>query len=760
MPNSLARVSELLKTEDDLAKVATIKEQFAKEKASIDVKLNAALQQQIETIMRNIRNLNSSSAKIATVKTNLLTIDAIYRDSKTSIARYDVIQEFTRMHAYIQETGELYTNMSHFHVHMKEVEALIDSELSQGIQIDSLVPQLLRIHYNLNAAANFRDRLERYAATTNSDFRSIVARIVAPLVPAEEKFRGMLHDIITGLVESLKDGNVALVLKVFRVVEYEEREDLKLALAEKLGLEAGLSLTSQRSKPREYFAFFLKSIEDSINETFQNCEDAFENKIDVLDNLDWIFNDLLMVKNELMKYAPARWCLFDRYYTFYHARMHAFINETVARDPSSEEILRILSFDKLYTDVAVNELQIAKKDIKPLFKDKEEFLDNYLTLMTDKVTEWMGNLEVREQEEFKARTHLPESADDLYTLQAITTIFQIFNQQINIAADSGYGKIVNGVVASFCAILNRRTTHWNALLRAEVDATLNSTRNNVRATIGSNAEEVSPGLLEYTIALANDQIKSVHYCETILDSYSGMLSRKYQDEVSASLNQVMDGFVDLGNNCIHSLVVIMFNDLIPNFDLILSSQWYKQKSPDKIVQPIAETLMDYLTDFESSLNGVLLDLLVDSTVDYTILYYFKAMRFKHKFKNDKLFGLVTRDVELLFPVFAPFYNSPDEVRTVEVLQRKFRVFELFMDLVSIERDQIPGTWNEILDEFSDFSLEFIEGVLSCRKDIDSAHAALLLSELKGLSEAFKYKSHAVPLVATFMKKFRLEGDIL
>ena len=58
--STLSKISELIKLEDDLAKIGSIRQQFLKEKSSVDVKLSSTTQVQIDSIMKNLANLHNT----------------------------------------------------------------------------------------------------------------------------------------------------------------------------------------------------------------------------------------------------------------------------------------------------------------------------------------------------------------------------------------------------------------------------------------------------------------------------------------------------------------------------------------------------------------------------------------------------------------------------------------------------------------------------------------------------------------------------
>ena len=83
---ALSRVAHLIKLEDDLVKIQSLRQQFTKEKTLVDIKLNSATQTQIDSIMNNLKKLNNSANKLNTIKSSLNRLNQIHDESVTGVA--------------------------------------------------------------------------------------------------------------------------------------------------------------------------------------------------------------------------------------------------------------------------------------------------------------------------------------------------------------------------------------------------------------------------------------------------------------------------------------------------------------------------------------------------------------------------------------------------------------------------------------------------------------------------------------------------
>ena len=84
-----------------------------------------------------------------------------------------------------------------------------------------------------------------------------------------------------------------------------------------------------------------------------------------------------------------------------------------------------------------------------------------------------------------------------------------------------------------------------------------------KKTAEGKPEEQIRGLDSYSIALANDQIKSADFAEGLLNGIEGLVSEKYKGTINEKLNDAIDGYLDVAKNCLRVLIGVIFNDLKP-----------------------------------------------------------------------------------------------------------------------------------------------------------------------------------------------------
>ncbi|CAM9011209.1 unnamed protein product [Wickerhamomyces anomalus] len=766
LPIVLQNISQLLRTEDDLDKVETLKEQLLKEKSSIDVQLKSQSQAQLESTIEDINSLNICQDDIRELKDNITKINKIADDSFGSIKRYELINKITKIHEIFDQSTDIVENISSFNNNLQEVEELIETEDYENVDIDFEIPSLLEIHYKLNKLRDFQERLLLLSDSSNEDHKFIVKRVVSKIYDVIKKFDKLLENIIIGLVESVKINNNSLVIRLAKIIDFEEREDIKIdalkgIISKNSKNNSQNSLFEQivngtikgRTTARNYKQFFIDKVEESIHEIFQNCYETYkqkENMFEILDNLDWVFHDLICVKQDLVKLVPPRWNIFTVYYDFYYRELNILINKLIESEPETLIILEILDFDNKFKDIMISEFGFTKQENKSIIGDveKEKLLSDYLNLIVLKMNEWMFNLQKTEHEVFRSRIQAPEvDSENLYALEGTKIVFQMFTQQCDVASGSGQGKILAGVVEEFGGLLIKRQSKWGELIKNEVQKLLtlnNKSKKDVGVDGVNDDDKVPPGLIEYLIALANDQMRGADYTEAISNKYGGMVSSKYSTIIHNALEKVIDGFANLAKQCCDALIVIIFDDLKIALDEIFSKDWYNSNYS----QQVSDTLYEYLGDLKQSMNSYLFEILSEEIVEETVLRYLSNLNKDVKFKNnnDKFVNSVKRDFEIFYKLFINFIDQ-------EIIESKFRIVEDFMDLsTETNDDHIVELWIQLVSKFNDISIDFLALILKARKDIDSTPSKAILSKSKIEQDKF-LQENQYELTPSFMNRF-------
>lgn len=360
----------------------------------------------------------------------------------------------------------------------------------------------------------------------------------------------------------------------------------------------------------------------------------------------------------------------------YHKALYDFLASYVKTSPDAGTLLRLSQFTKDYTKTMTKELSIPPEWLTPPLLDGNEanLIDSYLSLISTRMDEWTQNLMKTELDEFTKREDPPEiDADGFYGMQGAIILFQMLNQQVDLALDSNQAAVLSRVVDEAHRVMRSVQAQWIKVLDAEY-------KKQVDGNNGSAGGVVPGGLVEYVMALANDQIRSADFTEALNNRLEPLVSTKYKSIISDKLNDAMDGFLDVAKRCVQVLIDVVFNDLRPATKSLFQASWYQDSSDgaDPMGQ-IVETLRDYMVeDYQAHLNPNLFDLLIEDLLDTFLITYLVSVKKAGKIKMPQAVERMRRDVDKSVEFFS-IYKSKKE------LEGYFDVLESVLTLLSASK---------------------------------------------------------------------------
>ena len=343
----------------------------------------------------------------------------------------------------------------------------------------------------------------------------------------------------------------------------------------------------------------------------------------------------------------------------------------------------------------------------PLLNGKEQSLiEDYVHLIILKLDEWSANLMKTEVAEFVKRDEPPElDSDGLYGTQGGLILFQMVNQQIDLATESGQGAILAKVVGEVNRVMRGIQAQWSKVVDAEFKKQI------------EKPNEVAGGLVEYCIALANDQIKSADFAEALLARIEPLVSDKYRTPISERLNDAIDGYLDIAKKCMQTLIDIIFNDLKEATKNLFQLPWY-----DGVMTQIVVTMRDYMADYQSYLNPALLELLVEDLIETFLLTYLNALAGASKLKmpvaEERLKSDITEVLDF-FTTIAP----PKEV------EHRFEVLEMILAMLGASKDMaFLSFWS--FAKVHGPNIAFVECLMKSRSDFDRSAVSEVMDSIK------------------------------
>ncbi|KDQ13017.1 hypothetical protein BOTBODRAFT_188793 [Botryobasidium botryosum FD-172 SS1] len=737
-PSAAQAVGEYLKSPDDLLKIAAFRKKLAKEKASIDAKLKSGVKDQLQATREGLMKLFSTRNNVQAIKDEMASVEALCRDPQNDIREFDQIKRVSMVHRNFALTEEMVENLTEMHSKLDIVEDQLERIRASPL---GPAPELLAIHFQLNQLENFRNQTMHQAKRATADSRNTLSRHFERLNKVLKSFDEHLWVLGRNILPLVRVGNQSVVVRLLKIVEAESRADEK-AIAIRLvkkaaNMDAASKFKSMQANARafkHYRPTLMSKITESIETSFKDAYAKYEgNPIAFIDNIGWMYQDLMRIQDDVVPCFPPDYDAFSFYVKKYHKALDEALRVILAADPEASVLLALNAWLKQYKK-DMQELDIPSDLLSPPLLDgrDQELVEDYVKLIISKLDEWTANIMKTEVQEFVKRENPPEvDAEGLYGMQGAVILFQMVNQQVDLATESGQGAVLARVITECNRVMRETQGQWANLVDSELKKQF------------EKPEEVAEGLAEYVIALANDQIKCADYAETLSARLEPLVSEKYKAIISERLSDAMDGYLDVAKKCTQTLIDLIFNDLKPAIKQLFAQPWY-----DGNMGQILETVRDYMSDYQTYLNPTILELLVEDLLDMFLIAYLTALRRCSKLRMPDAGKRIRSDLDEAYAFFSTLKPAAE-------LQNHFDVVELIHGLLTASKSLVfLSFWNFAKKHGP--NLAFVEGLMKARDDLDRSAVSEVMESVK---RKVKDENLEDPPEPTIMKKIVVQSGV-
>lgn len=601
---------------------------------------------------------------------------------------------------------------------------------------------LLHVHYHLFKLEEFRDKTMHQARDSPHDVIITLKTYFRRVDVLSDDFTQHLWLLARNLIPLIDNNCGATIVKVIKIIECEETADEK-ALAARQAQTTHQDLQNNKKwrlaegNPRtikSYRVEFYEQLHQSLLEHFEEEFQQFKEQEDwegALDATDFIFNELELVYDQIVPKFPKKYKIFPYFVLEYHRHTYDLLNEMVQQDLDAGTILRLLRFVRDYYTTMSIRLGVTEELLEPQLLDGQEqsLVDEYLKLVRRKLVEWTSNLMQSESRDFVQRENPPEmSPDGQFGLSGAVDLFQIINQQIDVAADANQGKLLYLVVNECHKVMKDSQSFWKKLLFSELQKQLDQ------------PEDVPEGFVEYVMALANDQIKCSDFANDILMRVPPIVDANYKSQVEDKLSTAIDGYLQIAASAREALLEVTFGDIKPVFADLFTTRWYEQP----LIPSVIETLKDYCNDF-THLNKFIFDKLIHDMLDRFLMLYLEAMRHKNaKFQMQTCLEKIGNDVRLSFNFFAKYTS-------VKEMEERFDVIEKVHILLESNRRMIFVDYYNLRQAYPDVPLTFVENILSKRDDLDKSALKDIMEGIKAKAREYEPDANTPPTIFSRIK---------
>ncbi|KAG4097906.1 exocyst complex component Sec6 [Neocallimastix lanati (nom. inval.)] len=714
--SALKRISEILKHPDDLnTKLSRTRQKIYFEKASIDAQLKSLVQSQLDDSQRGLEILDESKRETATIKNNLEAIDSLCIDSQNMINNFPEIKKLSKARSNFIHTKEIVNSFFSLGEKLENLQSLLTKEKENSKYASKI---LLVIHYRLLELKLFQERIMFKAQALTSDERLTLVNNFSALNRFIEEFESYLWSLINNIYDVLMNTDVNSIIYILKIIEAEEKVDERLK--------------NQKSKilhnPSSYREKFFNIVSKAVNERFGDQlkfkgEEGEEATVEILDRTGFIIDDLTMIHDEFIPRFPKSYAIFNYFILEYHRHIKAVMDKIIADVSDPGAILTILRWvQDYYSDMNVR-LGFSEDSLEPkLLNGKEEKLINdYLTLNHQKSQEWVSNIMRSGIKRFSERKEPPEvNPNGNYHLSLSVILFQIINQQINLAKSSNRSELAYKVVLECKSNIQIFLKGWKDNVDKEYQFYVNS-------------PETSPkGLPEYLIALANDCLWCSEYTEEINKEVQPIFDEEEMEKINKELNEVQKEFMNMSKRCSYFLIEIIILDVKSAFSQLFTPVWYSDGESQMDI--IICTLMDYCSDFQEYFQEYLFTKFITDLNERFIISYFESFPNRNaKLKMPICIDKIETDLKHSEEFFTNY-------RSAKRVTESFRPIRVFVSLITSSLTSIYVDFYDLLKEFPDVPLNFIENILHKRDDFQSSQIKEIMEQCNQKAKELKEKS--------------------
>ncbi|KAI5968415.1 SEC6 [Candida theae] len=797
---ALSKIGGLIKAPEDLSKLDDIRQQFAKEKSTVDIKLSTTTDSQIASINHNLAELNRTISRVEEIKADISKFHNTYDESVTSVKDYDLIRKMISINQFMEQVTSLTQDIRQFRKNLERLNREIADEtamLKEDLRYP--VPNILIIHYRYTRVRNFADYLEKYSQSLSDDLQSLVYGFTSPVRETIRLFDELLNECIISITEAVKDDNFEMLYKVVGIVLWEDKEDTKISVMQNLDLvrhNVNKDYNDFRSKRRNYKKFFFDKFKLFFEDTFNSCVEHYQyEKIGLYGDLQWLEEELTFVYKYLSPLLPKDWQFGAFTEKIFYDKLHQYTMDMINLEPPAEDILQILSYDKKFADYS-KQLEGSAKSI--IGADlKETVLDDYLRNITNKMNEWNDSLIKQETTYFSERLKAPdiypydqtvEEVDNnnvpfelsvnisAFVLPDFKTPLNMLKQQADVAAESGYSKILVAVIENWCNAYIARVENFQVVVDEEMDRYFTVFSNEKflikeskmkrlfkkRPTV-VNIDELSPeeqanisrpGIVEYFGALANSfEISGESITSRFVDTYKEKVHTNYHVKISQAFESAVASSNSLNSDVCIAISNIIINDLYVEMCKLFTKQWLedgmKQTGDAMSAAIMSETIAEYLSELRSycvytiyqNLCQIFLDKFVCAyiKIGFENILYGDGKKINPETQGYKSFASrVGKDAELIFGGLQDLFTDKDR----QYLLSTVSAIEILGDLGTSPNpmETFPSIWeHHILPVFYNCSTDYIKAVVYSRKDMDKNQWKILEPVLKDIKARYHEK---------------------
>lgn len=569
---AVQRVAGMLQRSDQLDKVEQYRRREARKKASVEARLKAAIQSQLDGVRTGLLQLHNALCDVKDIQNSLGDVSKDWRQSINTIENLKDVKDAVVQHSQLASAVENLKNIFSVPEIVQDTQDLIE----QG--------ELLQAHRKLMDLERSRDDLmyEQYRMDSgNKQEMDLIRRYFGQVQPLSDELAKQLWMVLQRAMVTVRRDPTMLV-SVVRIIEREKIIDNRMLDRQKQ------TNFIPPGRPKRWKERMFQELKETVSRRIEGTqsETRDSDKMWLVRQLEltrkYVLDDLMVVRNLMVECFPPHYNTFSRFFNNYHAAVAANVRELAAGDLEANEIVSLLTWVlNTYSSVDMMGHPELKAEcdvtqLEPLLTQDvvDELLSKYIQTFTSNITGWLRKALETDKKDWMKESE-PEADQDGYyqtTLPAI--VFQMFEQNLQVAAQ------VNDAFKE--KVLEQCLKQMSSFLHRYKEEAINYKEEHLKD------RQLPQCYVQYMIAIINN-------CQTFKESINS-LKRKYSQSAEPSLydDAIERTLNDVAREGCQFLLDEVFLDLEHHLNELLTRKWL---TGSHAVDTICVTVEDYFSDF-------------------------------------------------------------------------------------------------------------------------------------------------------------------
>lgn len=735
-PSELKRLEGYLLNTND---IDAIKQKYAVELVRLSFTTRNTMQSTITAMEKSIDDISLLAHSTKTLQADMRSVIAYCRDCAALDQNFGLIEQIFGTRRRFVAVQQMSAMLAQTQASIARLNALFDEDLRQDfLNADNL----LLVAYYIATIEEFQLKLHYEAESGVST--AFLDDYFATFNGIKAKFwNEYFFELSKFIFDFILEEKPVLVQWILRVVEAEERREcetirIKEAIASKkeaLILAHAAEAHRANKELRNPRRTFLNTLKAIIRERFEAAASTAADPDDmeaVMGTMQFVSADLMLAKSIFCMLFPPSYNIFEFCLHEYHSLVYQTVSRYTSKQLGPNEILVVMRWCKEYHDDLADRVQVFREQLDPPLMEAKEgaYIDEFVRRSQTKTDEWMGNLLRQTAQIFAARQEEPEKdADGRYISPVAVDLFQIVKQTLDSAAKASRDKLLARTVNHVTQSTEKFQKGITEMIRAEVKKFID------------NPEKAIGGLDHYLVMMANTCLKWIEFNDDFCNKFVQYVTEDHKDEVSTAFRRINDGFVGIAKTVNNSIVEMVMRNLQSLTSTYFTAKWYAGDH----VETIVATIDDYNQDAFVHAEDFVRMRIMSDLIDRCITCYLEAMRAKNaSFDTSKCVSRMKADLEAFLAYFS-------EQKAKQRVEKSFDPIKRMIQLMSSPPDHIFVDMCNILQDYPDFPMWFLEVILKKRSDVSSAEAKKVMEVVVAKAKQVKTPDSPISVFSKIIK---------